>query len=170
LANHARRALTQSLKRISCCALNMLNIWLGYYIPVWSPGCTTFENQDASKIGSEGRMCIPHSKPTCRRYSGGRACVPFRQSCIVCWLFLRRLVDWQGVKCISTEPPAGSQTGVGLGYTCYGMYESSVSRPSPLAGSQTGMGSGYSWSLYPNSLVDVLSRNRGSGTLTNVMI
>jgi len=31
-----------------------------YYISVWSPGCTTFENQDASKIGIEGRMCIPN--------------------------------------------------------------------------------------------------------------
>jgi len=140
LANRARRALTQSLKRISCCALNMLNIWVGYYIPVWSPGCTTFENQDASKIGSEGRMCIPNRPGV--DISGGRACVPFRQSCIVCWLFLRRLVYWQGVKRILTKPLAGSQTGVGLGYTCYGMYESSVFWTSPLAGSQTGVGSG----------------------------
>jgi hypothetical protein len=31
-----------------------------YYVSVWSPGCTTFENQDASKIGSEGRMWIPN--------------------------------------------------------------------------------------------------------------
>ena len=45
------------------------------------------------------------------------------------------------------SPLAGSQTGVGLGYTCYGMYESSIFWTSPLAGSQTGVGSGYTWSL-----------------------
>ena len=31
-----------------------------YYISVWSTGCTTFENQDASKIGSEGHMSNPN--------------------------------------------------------------------------------------------------------------
>ena len=49
------------------------------------------------------------------------------------------------------------------------MSQAYLDRLSPLASSQTGMGSGYSWSLYPNSLVDVSSRNRGSGTLSNVM-
>jgi len=41
----------------------MLDIWVGYYTLVWSPGCTTFENQDASKAGIEGRMCIPNHQP-----------------------------------------------------------------------------------------------------------
>ena len=90
LANRARMG-TQSFERISYWGSNMLNIWVGYYISVWSPGCTTFENQDASKIGSEGRMSIPN-RPIVD-ISGGRACVPFRQSCIVCRLFQRRLID-----------------------------------------------------------------------------
>ena len=30
MANCPRSVVTQSLKRISCCALNMLNIWLGF--------------------------------------------------------------------------------------------------------------------------------------------
>ena len=33
---------------------------LRYYILVWSPGRTTFKNQDASKIGSEGHISIPN--------------------------------------------------------------------------------------------------------------
>ena len=37
LANRLRRVVTQSLKQLSYCALNMLNIWVEYYIPVLSP-------------------------------------------------------------------------------------------------------------------------------------
>jgi hypothetical protein len=81
LANRARM-VTQSFERISYCGSNMLNIWVGYYISVWSPGCTTFENQYASKIGSEGRMSIPN-RPNVAFPEVGPA-FPFRQSCIVC--------------------------------------------------------------------------------------
>ncbi len=139
MANRARRVLTQSLKRISCCALNMLNIWVGYYIPVWSPGCTTFENQNTSKIGSEGRMCIPN----------------------------RPVVDIPEVGPAFPFVSLVLSAGCSLDGWCIGK-ESSVFRPSPLAGSQTGVGSG-TLGLYPNSLVNISSRNRGSGTLTNVM-
>ena len=37
LANRLRRVVTQSLKQLSYCALNMLNKWVEYYIPVLSP-------------------------------------------------------------------------------------------------------------------------------------
>jgi hypothetical protein len=145
LANRARRVLTQSLKRISCCALNMLNIWVGYYISVWSPGCTTFENQDASKIGSEGRMSIPN-RPVVDIPEVGPA-FPFVSLVLSAGCSLDGWCIGKESSVFRPSPLAGSQTGVGLGYTCYGMYESSVFRTSPLAGSQTGVGSGYTWSL-----------------------
>ena len=145
MANCARRVLTQSLKRISCYALNMLNIWVGYYIPVWSPGCTTFKNQTTSKIGSEGRMCIPN-RPVVDIPEVGPA-FPFVSLVLSAGCSLDGWCIGKESSVFRPSPLAGSQTGVGLGYTCYGMYESSVFWTSPLAGSQTGVGSGYTWSL-----------------------
>ena len=89
-----------------------------------------------------------HSKPTCRRYSVGRACVPFCQSCIVCWLFLRRLVYWQGVKRILTERPCRLTNRRRLGvHLLWDVGVKGISTESP-AGSQTGVGLGYLYFLH----------------------